>query len=132
MKEPRYQLARVLAKRSLKTGGGKKFAREVAAYLLDNSRVNELDSIIRDIQEDWARDGYVEATAISAHPLTAGVKSDIKSKVRQVYPKAKKIIITEERDPDVVGGVKIELANQQLDLSIRHKLNKFKQLTAGD
>jgi F0F1-type ATP synthase delta subunit len=31
----------------------------------------------------------------------------------------------------VIGGVRLSLANQQLDLSVESKLNKFKQLTAA-
>jgi F0F1-type ATP synthase delta subunit len=37
--------------------------------------------------------------------------------------------VTEVLDPEVLGGVRLSLANQQLDLSVEAKLNKFKQLT---
>ena len=130
-KVPRLTIAEVLSEYSLKHGVSKKFGREVAAYLLDEGRTRDLDPLMRDVQEILAERGYVEATAVSAHPLTAKIKDEIKAKVRQIYPKAKKIIITEQYDPEVIGGVKIELANEQLDLSIEAKLNKFKQLTVG-
>lgn len=131
MKTPRRDVADVIARHSLKTGASKKFGREIAAYLLDEGRVSELDPLLRDVQADWAEQGYVEAVAVSAHPLDAKAKALIKAKVRSLYPKAKKIIITEQRDPEALGGVRIELADQQLDLSIEAKLNKFKQLTTG-
>jgi F0F1-type ATP synthase delta subunit len=131
MKTPRHDIADVIAKRNLKAGASKKFASEIAAYLLDEGRVSELDPLLRDIQADWAEQGYVEAIAVSAHPLGAKAKTLIKDKVRSLYPKAKKIIITEQHDPEALGGVRIELPNQQLDLSIEAKLNKFKQLTTG-
>lgn len=128
-KAARKHIADVLAESSLKRGAPKKFTREVAAYLLDEGRTGELDSLLRDIQADWAEAGYVEVFAVSAHPLTAKVISDARAVVRRIYPKARKIIITEQYDPTVIGGVRLELANQQLDLSIQAKLNKFKQLT---
>ena len=131
MKTPRLDVADVIAKESLKAGASKKFGREIAAYLLDEGRVNELDPLLRDVQADWAEQGYVESIAVSAHPLDAKAKALIEAKVRSIYPKAKKIIITEQHDPEALGGVRIELANQQLDLSIEAKLNKFKQLTTG-
>jgi len=37
--------------------------------------------------------------------------------------------MSERIDPDVIGGIRLELANQQLDVSIRSRLNKFIQLT---
>jgi F0F1-type ATP synthase delta subunit len=74
----------------------------------------------------------VELTAVSAHELDTKVVDDIKSKISQAYPGAKDFIINQQLDPSVVGGVRLELANQQLDLSVRNKLNAFKQLTGGD
>ncbi len=108
----------------------KRLSREVAAYLLTEGRTAELDSIVRDVQADWAEAGIVEVIASSAHPLTASIKADIKAQMRGLYPKAKQIIVTEAHDPDVIGGVRLNMAGQQLDLSVQAKLNKFKQLTA--
>lgn len=131
-KIPRQDVAQVLADRSLKHGTSKKLAREVAAWLLDNRRTGELDPLLRDIQADWAETGYVEALAYSAHDLAPKILADIKSRVSKIYPKAKKIIITTVYDPSVVGGVRIETADQQLDLTVQARLNKFKQLTSGE
>lgn len=130
-KIPRQHVADILAGRSLKHGASKTFGREVAAYLLDSGRTSELDSLLRDIQADWAQHGYVEAIAVSARPLGAKTTAEITAKLRKLYPHAKRVVITEQLDPTVVGGVRIELANQQLDLSVRAKLNTFKQLTTG-
>lgn len=132
MKAPRTRLARLVADTTLKQGASRHFVREVAAYLLSERRGNELDSLLRDVQSDWAEAGHVEVIARSAHPLTAAVRTDIKREVKRVYPGAKQIVVNEVTDPDVVGGVRLNLPNQQLDLSIRTKLNHFKQLaTAG-
>lgn len=132
MKAPRTRLARLVADTTLGQGASKHFVREIAAYLLSEHRGNELDSLLRDVQADWAEAGHVEVIARSAHPLTAAVRADIQRAVKQVYPSAKQIIINEVTAPEVVGGVQLNLPNQQLDLSIRTKLNHFKQLaTAG-
>lgn len=131
MKTPRSDIADIVAKKSLKATSTKKLGREIAAYLLDTGRTRELDPLLRDVQADWVEVGYVEAVAVSAHALDARARTDIKAKVRGLYPRAKKIIITEQYSPEVIGGVRIELPNEQLDLSIEAKLNKFKQLTTG-
>lgn len=132
MKAPRSRIAKVIAERTLR---GKsvpgQLSREVAAYLLDERRVHDLDSIMRDVQSDWADDGYVEVLAYSAHPLTAAVKDDIAQEIRRVRPDARQIVVTEVIDLSVIGGVNLRLANQQLDLSVEAKLHRFKQLTSA-
>ncbi len=129
MKTPRTRIAGIIADRTLKGGLPKRLSREIAAYLLTERRVNELGPLLRDVQADWAEAGYVEVIASSAYPLSARVKADIVRQVKRLHPTAKRIIVTEVRDPEAIGGVRLDFAGQQLDLSIQTKLNKFKQLT---
>jgi F0F1-type ATP synthase delta subunit len=131
VKTARSKLSKIIADKTLKSGVSKPLAREVAAYLLEEHRVQELDSLLRDVQADWAEAGSVEVIAASAHPLTPKVKADIAAQLQKFYPGAKQIMLTEEHDPDIIGGVRLSLANQQLDLSVEAKLNQFKQLTNG-
>lgn len=128
MKASRIRIARVVADRTLAQGASKRLSRELAAYLLTERRTGELDSLLRDIQADWAAAGHVEVVATSAFPLTAAVRSDITRRAKAIYPQAKRVIINEVRDPEVIGGVRLNLPDRQLDLSIRSELNKFKQL----
>lgn len=130
MKTPRSRIARIIADQTLKDGVSKHLGQEVAAYLLSERRVAELDSVLRDIQADWAVAGHVEVIAASAHVLTPEVKADIRAQVKRLYPHAKQVIITEVLDPALIGGVRLSLANQQFDTSLRTKLNHFKQLTS--
>jgi F0F1-type ATP synthase delta subunit len=132
MKSPRTRIASTIADRTLSNGVSKEYSREVAAYLLAEGRVGELDSLLRDVQVDWAASGYVEVLAASAFPLSADTKADITRQVKPLYPNAEQIIITELHDPDVLGGVRLSVANQQLDLSVEAKLNKFKQLVGKE
>lgn len=129
MKAPRTTIARIITAK-LGELPVKELSREVAAYLLENGRVGELDSLLRDVQQQRSEAGVVEATVVSAHPLAGKILSGVKAQIGLAYPKAKQIIINEQLDPEVVGGVKIEFPEQRLDLSVRSKLNKFKQLTA--
>ena len=131
MKTPRTKVARTIAGRTLKRGVSKRYAQEIAAYLLSERRVSELDSVLRDIQADWAEAGYVEVIAHSAHPLTSKVKADITRQAKQLYPAAKRITVTEVHDSAVIGGVRLDLADRQLDLSVEAKLNTFKQLASA-
>jgi F0F1-type ATP synthase delta subunit len=129
MKQPRHKLAQAIADKTLDKGVNKAYSRKVAAYLLSERRVSELDSILRDVQSDWAEAGHVEVIAESAHPLTPAIRKDITAQIKRVYPKAQEIVINEVLDESVIGGVRLSLAHDQLDLSVEHKLDTFKQLT---
>jgi F0F1-type ATP synthase delta subunit len=86
--------------------------------------------LVRDLAQYRAdNDNIVEVETVSAHPIDAAAKTLVQSRIKAVYPAVKRIIITERHDPNVLGGVRLELANQQLDLTARGKLNRFKQLT---
>src|SRR5262245_61695720 len=131
MKAPRTRIASTIADQTLAKGTSKEYARELAAYLLAERRVGELDSVLRDVQRVWAERGYVEVLAKSAHPLTSEAKAEIVAQIKALYPKADKIVVTEVADPSAVGGVRLDLADQQLDLTVKAKLHKFKQLTGA-
>lgn len=127
----RRQLAEIIGERTLHIRDGKALAREVAAYLLDTDQKNSLESLIRDIMEYRAYHGIIEATAISAHDIDDRVTADIMDILRKEFPDAQSISINKRIDPSVVGGVKVSLANEQLDMTVREKLDTFKRLTAN-
>jgi F-type H+-transporting ATPase subunit delta len=131
MKTPRVRIATVVAAHTYYEGASKDYARQVAALLLDEGRVGELESLLRDIQADWALHGYVEVLARSAHPLTDDAKHDIAARVKSLFPQADKVVVTGVIDPSVIGGVQIQLADRQLDLSVEGNLKQFKQLTGA-
>jgi len=133
MKTPLHQVAVVLSERSLKANLNKaKFAREVAAYLLVTGRTGELESLLRDIVKERAMNGVIEVNAVSAFTLPDSVFSDIRAEAKKHYPHAKQIIINQRRDPDTVGGVRLEFPDCQLDLTIRSQLNRFRILTSAE
>lgn len=131
MKTSRSHIASTIAAHTYHDGASREYAQQIAALLLYEGRVGELDSLLRDIQADWALHGYVEVLARSAFPLTDTVRQDIEQRIRPLFPAAEKIVVTEVIDPSVIGGVQIHLADRQLDLSVEAKLNTFKQLTGA-
>lgn len=131
MKQPRHEIAAAIARRSLAASSVANLSEEIAAYLLHERRTGELESLLRDVMQYRADHGIVEVIAVSAFPLSDQVKLDIESQVTSLYPGAKEIIISHRLDSTVISGVRLEFANQQLDLSVRNKLNKLKQLTAA-
>jgi F0F1-type ATP synthase delta subunit len=128
MKPTRHKIAAYVSSQSLSGELTPKKIEELAAYLIETGRTNELSSIMRDVNEQWAEAGVIEVQASAAHALSDSLRSEIKQIVRRHYPHAKKIVIIENLVPSLIGGVKLEFANRQLDLSIKSELVKFKQV----
>ncbi|HEU5004553.1 MAG TPA: F0F1 ATP synthase subunit delta [Candidatus Saccharimonadales bacterium] len=127
----RSELVVILDKLSTKLPS-KKFSREVANYLLSEKRTGELDSLARELINYRAEKGVVEVTAVSARALSSTAVSEVKQKVKQLYPGARQIIINQRIDDSQIGGVRLEFPDKQLDLTLRSKINKFKQQTVGN
>ena len=125
MKVPRRQVAALIAKRSLdkKLTAGQ--VKALAAYLLEEHRVGELDSLVRDVAVMRAEQGYVEVVATSARALSPQAIRDIEAEARRVYPDAKRVIVTCRLDPELIGGVQLAMTDYRLDLSVAGELKKF-------
>lgn len=130
-KTARNQIAKVLAERSLGRVDATAFSEQIASFLLAEGRTAEVEPLLRDIMQYRADQGIVEVIAVTAHRLTADNKKDIEAQVRLIVPEAKTIIISEDLQPATLGGIRLELPNQQFDLSVRAKLSRFKQLTSN-
>ena len=128
MKTSRTQLAGIIGRRTLARQFGKAEVKSLAAYLLEEKRTGDVDSLLRDVQAVWAEHGFVEVVATSAHELSPQVVRDIEAEVRTIYPEAKRIAVAARLDPEVVGGVRLDFAGHQLDLSVAARLQQFKTL----
>lgn len=131
MKIPRAQLAAVIGEKTLKQTDMRRLAKAVAAYLMEQKSIGELESLMRDVLAYRQAHGIVEAEIISAHQLSDEAVRGVKHLLKDEYPNAKSFIAHEVQDESVVGGLKVTLAHEQLDLSVRAKLDTFKHLTEG-
>lgn len=125
----RHDIAAHIAGKSLSkdTSG---LAREVAAYLLAEGRTSELDSLLRDVMLARVELGVIDVNVVSKYDLTEQVRTEIRAQISSLYPSAKRIELNEYHDDNVIGSIRVELADKQLDLSVQAKLNKFKSLVA--
>jgi len=131
MNSTRHHLAEVVGAKSLKISDFHQLAQEIAAYLLDSGQTGQLESLMRDIMAYRSERGVVEATATSAHTLSARDITDIKQILHKEYPAAKSLLVDQTEDTDVIGGVKLDMPGEQLDLTVRAKVNAFKRLTTA-
>ncbi len=131
MNELRHDIARIVAEKTMHITDSKKLVREIAEFLVEEGITADLDAIIREVMSYRAEAGYIEVMAISAHELSDADLKDITDLLKQEYPKAHSFVVNKRIDPAVVGGVKLEMPGELLDLTISNRLNVFKHLAAA-
>ncbi len=128
----RQELAKIIGEKTLHISDTKQLVRSIAAYISGENRPIDVESLTRDVMRYRASQGYIEAVAISAHELTPVVIADVRSLLKEHFPDAKHISVDTRIDESLVGGVRIDLPSESLDLSVRGKLNLFKRLVAEE
>jgi F0F1-type ATP synthase delta subunit len=99
--------------------------RDVAAYLIESGRKREADLVVRDIEAMMLGEGTALATVTSARPLSTDSRRALESFVEQSGPAIERVILREQIDESLIGGVKLELPGSQLDTSVKAKLDKI-------
>lgn len=125
----RTELAKIVGQKLLSDGSSRMLAKELAAFLLAENRVSDLESLMRDVMAYRQSEGVIEAEVASAHPLDQDILRQVRQLISDKYPNAKKIIVHEHIDESIVGGLTITLANEKLDMSIKSQLDTFRRLT---
>ena len=123
-KPSRQTIATAIA--NLISGGAKEaeLAKGLAAYLITERRTAELEPLLRDVmQVRFDRDGLLEIDATSAFPLTEAIRSEID----RLLP-AKSRVLHENIAPEVIGGLRLEALDRQLDATLARRLTTLKQL----
>ncbi len=99
--------------------------RDVAAYLIDARRKAEAILVVRDIEAMLMNTGLAVGTVTSARPLSATALKSLESFVIKQNSTIKKVVLKEQVDESLIGGVKLELPGAQLDASVKAKLDKI-------
>lgn len=125
MKYSRSDIAKAFVTQADKVGT-KRATKDLAALLLDQRIHGDVDLILEDIAKEYNRvHGVVESTVKTAHPLSKDLKAELEKRVK-AKTGAKKVIINEEIDRSLLGGVIVSAPGMELDLSLKNKLNKLK------
>lgn len=100
-----------------------RLSKAIASYLARERRTSELDAIMREVaRQRTAEDGVTEANITSAYPLSDSVKRDLSKLID-----ADRVVLNETIDKDVIGGVRMETSDSDLDLTVRNRLNQLRR-----
>lgn len=98
--------------------------------LARNGRKSELQSVIRAYRRLAAEHrGETTAEVVTARPLKDDQVSALKQQLRARA--GRDVNIDATVDPDILGGIVVKLGSQQIDASIRTKLNRLAQAMKG-
>ena len=98
--------------------------------LARNGRKNELRAVIRAFRRLAAEHrGETTAEVVTARPLNDGQLAALKQQLRTRA--GRDVAIDATVDPGILGGIVVKLGSQQIDASIRTKLNRLAQAMKG-
>jgi F-type H+-transporting ATPase subunit delta len=98
--------------------------------LARNGRKNELRSVIRAFRRLAAEHrGEATAEVVTARPLNDDQLSALKQQLRTRA--GRDVNIDASVDPNILGGIVVKLGSQQIDASIRTKLNRLASAMKG-
>ncbi|MFH1855188.1 MAG: F0F1 ATP synthase subunit delta [bacterium] len=127
MKYSFAELARV-SQDSLDPQNLSRLAKTLWLELQKQKKFSQLDRLLRLIDEEKAkRDGKIIVKVTSAQKLDEQMKLDIKKKIESKTGLKTEASFLE--DQSILGGLKIKIQDEVLDLSWRGKLEKIKQMT---
>lgn len=98
--------------------------------LAKNGRKNQLQNVIRAFRRLAAEHrGETTADVITAHPLNDDQLAQLKQQLRTRA--GRDVTIDATVDPTILGGIVVKLGSQQIDASIRTKLNRLASAMKG-
>lgn len=97
-------------------------ARKLASFLLQERRTRDAGVLFHAIDKELAARGSTQVVVTSAHEVTDDTKKQLAAMLG-----AKNPVFDEVIDPGVIGGVKARAGESEIDLTVRARLNRFKQ-----
>lgn len=97
-------------------------AQKLASYLLQERRTRDVSPLFRAIEKEFDTRGSTQVVITSAHSIDSEVKQQLAKMLN-----AKNPVFDEVIDADVIGGVRARAGESEIDLTVRARLNRFKQ-----
>ena len=94
-----------------------------------NARLAELPKVATTFAQLMkAKRGEVDAKIISAEPLTKAQLKDVQAAMQSQVPAGKSVVIEAVTDPDIVGGLQVQIGDQFLDLSVKSRIDEIARM----
>lgn len=121
----RRQLARYAAGQLV--AGNQSVIDELAAYLLDERRVKELELLVSDIENELVVRGVAVAHVMTARTLEVTLRTKLNSRLKKELG-VDEVYMNETIEPELIGGFKVRAAGREIDASLSRKINQLKTM----
>ena len=97
----------------------------LAAYMINNNMHDDIDLMVNDlVREVYALSGELLVDVTTARPLTDTLRKDIVREITHVTG-ARDVALSEQTDPEILGGFVARTPDAELDASVRTKLKQL-------
>ena len=99
--------------------------------MAENGRLPFTEKVAEDFQSlMMASRGEVPATITSAEPLTKEELADVKAALGKMVKKGEKLNIDVKVNPEIIGGLIVDIGDKHIDLCIHTRIKKVEQMLA--
>lgn len=122
----RRQLAHYAVERLLDGESPATLSKHLSAALTAAKKQKEADLLLNDIAHELESRGLLaRATVTSASRLSPTLRKQLINKIEKAA-KVREVVLTENIDEDVIGGIKVETANHSWDNTLVRRLADIK------
>lgn len=126
-KVSRRSLAKYAADQLLVGVPAKKVAKQLAAVLLESGDADKTELLVGDIASELENRGELAVTKVtSTSALTNELRGQIKTRVKMAV-KVREVVLEENVDASVIGGIRIETAAKVWDSTTVRKLADLRE-----
>jgi F-type H+-transporting ATPase subunit delta len=106
--------------------GGDELLRNFLLVLVDKGRTGQLEEIAREFERlVAAHEGIVHAELTTAVELSDEEARDLLARIEDST--GRKVEATRKVDPDLIGGIVLQIGSHRLDASVRGRLNRLRR-----
>jgi F-type H+-transporting ATPase subunit delta len=107
-------------------GDADELLRNFLLLLADKGRTGQLEEIAREFERLVARhEGVIHAELTTAVPLSDEEASKLLGQIEQ--SSGRKVEVTRRVDPDLIGGIVLQVGSHRLDASVRGRLDRLRR-----
>jgi F0F1-type ATP synthase delta subunit len=123
----RRRLARYAADQILAGQSAKKIAKGIGAVLIENGKTQDAELLARDVAYELeARGKLALADITTATNLSDSLKKELANFIKKMSD-VSNVIVQENVDSSVIGGVRIETAIHAWDKTIKRQLTEIRE-----
>ena len=110
--------------------GGEELLRNFLLVLVDKGRAGQLEEIAREFERLVAEhEGMVRAELTTAIELSDKEAGDLLRRIEEAS--GRKVEATRKVDPELIGGIVLQVGSHRLDASVRGRLNRLRRELAN-